>query len=167
MGLDLLSFLKTKVSRDQKYAFTSTFFISLLIHLYKFVNTLPNPDSLYCYYSDQNILGSGRWALSLACGFSSYFDLPWIIGLVSCVFIALTVAVIVTIFKVENPVLITLIGGLLAASPSTTETFFYQFTADGYMIAMFLAALAVYLSRIDEERKVNCVLSGVCVCVSC
>lgn len=167
MGLDLLSFLKTKVSRDQKYAFTSTFFISLLIHLYKFVNTLPNPDSLYCYYSDQNILGSGRWALSLACGFSSYFDLPWIIGLVSCVFIALTVAVIVTIFKVENPVLITLIGGLLAASPSTTETFFYQFTADGYMIAMFLAALAVYLSRIDEERKFNWVLSGVCVCVSC
>ena len=42
MGLDLLSFLKTKVSRDQKYAFTSTFFISLLIHLYKFVNTLHN-----------------------------------------------------------------------------------------------------------------------------
>lgn len=167
MGLDLLSFLENKVSKEQRFAFKSAFVTALLIHLYKFVNTLPNPDSLYCYYSDQNILGSGRWALSAACGLSSYFDLPWVIGILSCLFIALTVLVIITVFKVENPVLIVLTGGLLAASPSITETFFFQFTADGYMIAMFLAALAVYLSSLDERRVLCWILSGVCVCVSC
>ena len=167
MGLDLLSFLKKKVSKEQKIAFIGTFLISLLIHLYKFTNTLPNHDSLYNYYSDQNVLGSGRWALSIACGMTSYFDLPWVIGVFSCLFIALTVAVIVALLKVENPVLIALIGGLLAASPATTETFFFLFTADGYMIAMFLAALAVYLSRIDENRILCWLLSGVCICISC
>ena len=167
MGEELLQFYQRKLKKEYKIAFLSTFFLVLLIHLYKFTNTLPNHDSIYNYYSDQNVLGSGRWALSLACGISSYWDLPWIIGLLCCVFIALTVVVITALFQLKNPVLIGLTGAFLAASPSTTETFFFLFTADGYMIAMFLAALAVYLSRIDEPRKSRTLLSGLCVCVSC
>ncbi len=167
MGEEILQFYKTKLRKEYKVAFISTFFIALMIHLYKFTNTLPNHDSVYNYYSDQNVLESGRWALSWACGISSYWDLPWIIGLLSCIFIALTIVVIVALFKLKNPILIGLIGALLAASPSTTETFFFLFTADGYMIAMFLASLAVYLSRIEEKRKNRQLLSCVCICISC
>lgn len=167
MGEEILQFYQTKFKKEYKVAFVSTFCITLLIHLYKFTNTLPNHDSVYNYYSDQNVLGSGRWALSLACGMSSYFDLPWINGLMSCVFIALTVVVIAALFKLKNPVLIGLIGALLAASPATTETFFFLFTADGYMIAMFLAALAVYFSKVEETRLSRSILSGICICLSC
>lgn len=167
MGEGLLQYYQTKLKKEYKTAFFSTFIITLLIHLYKFANTLPNHDSVYNYYSDQNVLGSGRWALSLACGISSYWDLPWVNALLSCVFIALTVVVIVALFKIKNPVLIGLIGSLIAAAPATTETFFFLFTADGYMIAMLLAALAVYFSRIDENRLSRWILSGVCVCISC
>ena len=167
MGLDLLSILKSKVSQKQKIAFIGTFVVALLVHLYKFTNTMPNHDSLCNYYSDQNIVGSGRWALSVACGFSSYFDLPWVNGLMSCFFLAMTAVVLVSLFKMENPVLIVLTGGLLAASPSTTETFFFLFTADGYMISMFLAALAVYWSRMEEKRVSRWILSSVCICLSC
>lgn len=167
MGEGILKFYQTKLKGEYKLAFISTFIISLLIHLYKFTNTLPNHDSVYNYYSDQNVLGSGRWALSLACGMSSYYDLPWINGLLSCVFIALTIVVIVALYKMKNPVLIVLSGALLAASPATTETFFFLFTADGYMIAMFLAALAVYFSRIEENKLSRLILSVVCVCISC
>ena len=167
MGEGILRFFKTKINKEYKIAFTSTFLIAILIHLYKFVNTLPNQDSLHNYYADQNILGSGRWALSWACGISSYYDLPWVIGLLSCVFIALTVVVLVALFRLKNPVLIALSGALLAAAPATTETFFFLYTADGYMIAMFLAALAVYLSRLEEKRYSRFILSGVCICVCC
>lgn len=167
MGLDLLSILKSKVSQKQKIAFIGTFVVALLVHLYKFTNTMPTHDSLCNYYSDQNIVGSGRWALSVACGFSSYFDLPWVNGLMSCFFLAMTAVVLVSLFKMENPVLIVLTGGLLAASPSTTETFFFLFTADGYMISMFLAALAVYWSRMEEKRVSRWILSSVCICLSC
>ena len=167
MGEGLLQFYQTKVRKEYKIAFISTFFITLMVHLYKFTNTLPNHDSIYNYYSDQDVLGSGRWALSLACGISSYFDLPWINGLLSCVFIALTVVVIVALFRMENPVLIALTGALLAAAPATTETFFFLFTADGYMIAMLLAALGVYYSRMEECRISRWIFGGVCICVSC
>lgn len=167
MGNRLLDTYRTKLKKEYKFAFAATFVISLLVHLYKFTNTLPNHDSLYNFYSDQNVLGSGRWALSLACGFSSYYDLPWVNGLLSCIFIALTVVVIVALFEVENPVLIALIGALIAASPATTETLFFLFTADGYFIAMLLSALAVYYSRFDENRPHKWLISCLCICVSC
>ena len=167
MGEELLQFYRTRLKKEYKSAFTFTFFCVLIIHLYKFVNTLPCHDSVYNYYSSQNMLGSGRWALSLACGMTSYFDLPWVIGLFSCVFIAMTVVVIVALFQLKNPILIGLIGALFAASPATTETFFFLYTADGYMIAMFLAAMAVYFSKIEEKRFSKWILSGVCICVSC
>lgn len=35
------------------------------------------------------------------------------------------------------------------------------------MIAMLLAALAVYFSRIEENRMSRFILSGVCICISC
>lgn len=167
MGDGMLRLFQTKINKEHKIAFISTFLYALLIHLYKFANTLPNHDSIYNYYSDQNVLGSGRWALSLACGISSYYDLPWVNGVLSCVFISLTVVVIVVLFKIKNPVLIGLAGALLVASPATTETFFFLFTADGYMIAMFLAALSVYFSRIEEKRISRWILSSICICISC
>ncbi|SCJ67842.1 Uncharacterised protein [uncultured Flavonifractor sp.] len=167
MGCNLLAYFKEKIPHNYKFAFFSTLFIGLLIHLYKFTNTLPNHDSLYNFYSDQNVLGSGRWALSLACGFSSYYDLPWVIGLFSIVFLALTVVVIVALFRIQNPIIIALSGGILASAPATTETFFFLYTADGYMLAMFLAALAVYCSRIGQNRPHQIALSAALICIVC
>lgn len=167
MGEEFIRFYKTKLQKEYKTAFFSTFVIAILIHLYKFVNTLPNHDSVYFYYGDMNVLGSGRWALSLAGGISSYYDLPWVIGLLTCLYMALTVVVIVALFKMKNPVLIGLTGALIAAAPTTTETMFYLFTADAYMLAMLLSALAVYFARIEETHKGSRILSCVCVCISC
>lgn len=167
MGEQILDYYKKKLKKEYKIAFISTFVICLLIHLYKLTNTLPNHDSVFNYYSDQNVLGSGRWALSLACGISSYYDLPWLNGLLSCVYIALTVVVVVALFKIDNSVLIIITGGLFAAAPATTETFFFMFTADGYMLAMLFSALAVYFSRIEEKRQICRVLSGILICISC
>lgn len=167
MGEAFVQFYKQKLKKEWKIAFFSAFTIALLVHLYKLTNTLPNHDSVYNYYSDQNVLASGRWALSLVCGISSYFDLPWLNGLLCCLFIALTVVVIVALFRLKNPVLIVLIGALLAASPSVTETLFFNFTADGYFLSMLLASLAVYLSRMEEKRWRCLMISCVCVCVSC
>ncbi len=166
MGLSLLNWLRS-MKREWKTAFVSTFLFALLIHIYKFTNTLPNHDSLFNYYSDQNVLGSGRWLLSIACGFSSWFDLPWVTGLISVFFIALTVVIIVDIFEITNPVLICLCGGLLAAFPGITETFFFGFTADGYMIAMFLSALSVRFVQVENIGIRSCILSGACICCSC
>ena len=171
MGLGLLDYLKN-MKRSWKIAFCSTFFLGLLVHMYKFTNTLLNHDSVFSYYTDLNIIGSGRWFLSTACGITSYFDLPWIIGIVSLVLLGLTAVLVVDIFAVENPVLILLTGGILAAFPGVTQTFFFEFTADGYMLAVFLSAFAVWLTRIEMNKHTiytyaRWALAAVCLCLSC
>ena len=71
MGIIVLDWYKN-VKKEWKVAFFSTFIVGLLAHAYKFTNALLNFDSLYAFYADQNVLGSGRWFLSIACGISSY-----------------------------------------------------------------------------------------------
>lgn len=108
MGTNILELYKKRCKYEWKVAFISTFLIGLLTHIYKFTNTLLNHDSLYSFYHDQNIVQSGRWFLSIACSISSYFDLPWVTGLLSVVFISLTTVVITEIFEIKNPVVIAL-----------------------------------------------------------
>lgn len=101
MGENIINLYKTKCRKEWKIAFISTLVIGLFVHIYKFTNYLPNHDSMYNFYSDQNVLGSGRWFLSIACGFSSYFDLPWINGIFALIYIALTSVIIIKLFEVK------------------------------------------------------------------
>lgn len=167
MGAGILRFYREKVKKRWKTAFTSAFFLGLLIHLYKFTNTLYIRDSVLNDYASQNIVASGRWFLSAACSLSSWFDLPWLIGLFSLVLIGLTAAVVADLFRMENPVVIVLSSGLLVSFPAVTATFFYEYTADGYMLAMLLAALAARLTAMEGRGALRWLAAGVCLCFSC
>lgn len=170
MGNELTEFYQDRIQKRWKTAFYSAFFLGLLIHIYKFTNLLPNHDGLYNFYSSQNMVASGRWFLSIACCLGSFFDLPWANGVLCLVFMGLTTAVIADIFDMENPCLIVLSSGLLVSFPAITATMAYEFTADGYMIAMFLAALSVRLTRmdmLDKKHWKSMVCSGICICLAC
>lgn len=70
----------------------------------------------------------------------------------------------------ESPVLIILSSGLLVSFPAVTATFAYSYTADGYMVAMLLAALAATLSRVEDirpDRWKRLLLSTALICLSC
>lgn len=170
MGMNILTFYHEKLKKNWKLAFSSAFLIGLLVHVYKFTNLLPNADALYNFYSDQNMAASGRWFLSIACGMGSWFDLPWVNGVLSLLFMGLTAAMVAEVFRMENPVLIVLNSGLLVSFPAITATMAYEFTADGYMLAMALAAFSVCLSRMEYIGKAHwkkLVLSGICICLAC
>ena len=167
MGANIINLYKTKCRKEWKIAFISTLVIGLFVHIYKFTNYLPNHDSMYNFYNDQNVLGSGRWFLSIACGFSSYFDLPWINGIFALIYIAITSVIIIELFEVKNTVPIILISGLLVSFPAVTETFFFEFTADGYMLAMLLSAVAVYIIRLENNKFRNVIFSAVLLSLSC
>ena len=167
MGESILRAYRERVKPSWKLAFFSALVIGLIAHLYKFTNTLLNHDALYHVYATQNTLAIGRWFLMVACWPSTFFDLPWITGLFSLFWIGLTAAVIVDIFEVKNPVAIALTGGLLVSFPCIVNTFFFQYAADGYMLAMFLAALAVRLSLVGDRNRKHTFLALLLICFSC
>ena len=77
---------RSRIKKNWKIAFFSSCIMGLLVHMYKFTNSFPYFDTLYNYYSSQNLVGSGRWLLSAACALTSYFDLPWLNGLAAVFF---------------------------------------------------------------------------------
>lgn len=167
MGTAFITFYRTRIRPDWKFTFISTFVTGLLVHMYKFTNTLLSNDSLFNQYSSQHMVQSGRWFLSFACGISSRFDLPWVIGLISLVWISITAVILVDLFRVENRAVMLLTGGLLVTFPAVTQTFYYEFTADGYMLAMVLAALTVRFSTVGETRRTSLFLSFACIILTC
>lgn len=140
---ELLKESKTKIKATWRIAFVSALVLGLLIHLPVMLSDIPNHDGLSSMYFDQNMITSGRWFLTVACGFSSYFTIPWVIGLIGLIWLALTAAVLTEVLELTDPVTITVVSGLLVSFPALASTFAYVFTMDGYMLALFLAVLAV------------------------
>lgn len=151
------------IKKEWKIAFMTAFVLALLIHMPVLVSDIPNHDGLDSMYFDQNMITSGRWFLTIACGFSSYYNLPWLIGVLGIVVLSVTAALLTELLQVKSTPLIVLISGLLVSFPALTSTFAYVFTLDGYMIAMMLAVLAVLLVG---KKKYGFLLGAVCLAFS-
>ncbi len=144
---DSLKKISEKISASDKVAFVSAFITGLLIHMPAMLMDVPNHDGLASMYFSQNMITSGRWFLAVVCAVSSFYTVPWIIGLIGLLELALTAVLLKRIFEIENGVTVFIISALLVAFPSLASTFAYVFTLDGYMAGLFLAVLAVYLAK--------------------
>lgn len=138
-----LQMWKNKIKSEWKLAYLAAVVIGLVVHLPMMLSDIPNHDGLASMYFDQNMITSGRWFLMVACGFSSYYTLPWLIGLIAILWLGVTAALLVEFLEVKDRVTIVLISGLLVTFPALASTFAYVFTMDGYMLALMLAVAAV------------------------
>ncbi len=145
--VETLRKLKMQLKPEWKRAFLSAFLTGLLIHMPVLLSDIPNHDGLSSMYFDQNMITSGRWFLTVACGFSSYYTIPWVIGLIGLFFLACTAAALTELLELKDPLVIIGVSGLLTAFPAIASTFAYVFTMDGYMMALFLAVLSVLLTK--------------------
>ena len=160
---ELLKESKTKIKTTWRIAFVSALVLGLLIHLPVMLSDIPNHDGLSSMYFDQNMITSGRWFLSVACGFSSYFTIPWIIGLIGLLWLALTAVALTELLELADPLVIMAVSGLLVSFPALASTFAYVFTMDGYMMALFLAILAVLFTK---KQKKGWLAGAVCLAFS-
>ncbi len=136
---------KIKQNKLWRYTFLTAILLGLCTHLPIMLSDIPNHDGLASIYFDQNMTVSGRWFLSVACGFSSYYSLPWVIGLLAILILAVTAVLLTEVLEIEKVSGGVMIAGILVTFPVLTSTFAYVFTMDGYMLAVLLSVLAVYL----------------------
>ena len=131
-----------KIKPEHKYAFFGTVVIGLMAHLYVMTNHFLTFDSMWNLYSDQDMITSARQFLTYACSVGSYYDLPYVNGLLAIFYLAVTASLLVEALHIEGKVLSVIVGGLLVTFPSVASTFAYTYTIDGYMLAVLLAVLA-------------------------
>lgn len=160
---EILAYLKQNIKKEWKIAFTTVLILGLCIHMPMMMRDIPNHDGLDSMHFDQNMITSGRWFLSLACGISSYYTLPWLIGLLSILYLGLAAAALTEFLDLKSAGAIVAVSGLLVSFPTLASTFAYVFTMDGYMLAVFLAILSVLLTK---KYKRGFVAGGICLAFS-
>lgn len=137
----------SKTSKVEKSSFITTICLGLITHMFMFVNVLPNWDSMYNFKSNNIWLQMGRWFLGQSMEISSSFDLPWIIGLLSIFFLGIASAIVVNVLEVKKISTAITISAIIVTFPALTSTFSYLFLADGYMLGILLASLAVLITQ--------------------
>ena len=138
----------SRISRAEKSAFFSALVFGFITHIHIFsINYIFHDsvtlDNLGYTYS------SGRWALGvlndLAARILGAYQLPFINGFISLLFIALTALIIVRAFELQSRLTAAFIGVSLVSFPSVASHFAFMFTAPAYFFSMLLSAGAVVL----------------------
>ena len=151
--------LNTYILPEWKTCFITALLVGLFAHLYKITNWLPNWDSLVFRYDSQNMITLGRWFLPVVCSFSSFYDLPFLNGIIAIVFHALGAVCICRMLNVQKKITAGLIGAVIVSFPTVTSIMMYNYVADGYSIAFFLSTLAAfYMTREKPKYLLSAIL---------
>lgn len=138
--------LKATIKKEWIICFFTAMILGLITHMYQLTNSLPNWDSLNNFYSDQNTIHLGRCFLTIACGITSFYDLYWLNGFLSLIYIGITAAIVGETLSLKKPATLILMSGFLVTFPSVTSTLAYTYTADGYFLGMLCMTLAIFLT---------------------
>ncbi len=146
--------LNSYILPQWRACFFAALFTGFIAHFYKITNWLPNWDSLVFRYDPQNMLSLGRWFLPVVCSFSSFYDLPFLNGLIAIIFHGLSAVYICKILDVKSNITAVLTGGIIVTFPTVTSVMMYNYVADGYSIAFFLSTLSAYFMTKKRPRYI-------------
>ena len=159
----VLKKLNSYILPQWKVCFLSAIIVGLVAHLYKITNWLPNWDSLVFRYDSQNMIALGRWFLPVVCSLSSFYDLPFLNGVIAIIFHALSAVCICEILNIQKKITACLVGAIIVTFPTVISVMMYNYVADGYSIAFFLSTLAVWFMT---KEKPKYLLSAVLIAIS-
>ena len=163
MPEELLKKLKNNIPLQWKICFASAIIVGLVAHIYKLTNWLPNWDSLVFRYDGQNMVAMGRWFLPVVCAPSSFYDLPWLAGLIALLLHGAGAVCICKMFNVGKNTTAALIGAAVITFPTVTSVLLYNYVADGYAFAFLLSCMA---ATFLTDKKPRYIASVVCIALS-
>ena len=159
-----------KLTKQQKYAFVSTFIIGLLSHGMMLFNKFSNRDDLRYMFSGGATFSSGRWMLFIVEKLKnllfqdSIYNIPAINGFVVFFCIAASLCLLIDLFEIHSPWLCILLSSIMISIPVVAGMFGYMFIAQFFGISLLLAVLGPYL--ILRTNKWYVVITGILLMTS-
>lgn len=127
-----------------RLTFVSAIVCGLIGHLYMLANKFPNHDDLHHILGMDYGTASGRWFLPFATSLDGSYSMPWLIGVLSILCLALTACFVAALFRVRSRGACIVTAALVTCFPTVTATFSYMFTADAYFFSTMLAAFGAF-----------------------
>ena len=134
-----------------KIPFLSSLLFGVLAYGFALTNKLVNHDEVESLFMKGGTVTSGRWGLGALDAIFPNISMPWIYGIFTIVFMAVSVCLLVRIFRVENKVLQVLLGGCVMVFPSLIGTFGYMFTSCSFALSFLAAVSAVSILCWNEK----------------
>lgn len=155
---------KTFTIKSQwKIGFLATWIGGLFAHAYRFFNFLPTWDTMYNFTGVGATYTSGRCFLELFSKISSNYDMSWMNGALSLLYISIAVMMLIDLFELETTFSCILTSLLIVSFPTVTASFAFMFTADEYMMAFLTAVAGIYLT---SRYKYGIIPGIICVGLS-
>lgn len=142
--------MKEKIANNTHliaWSFFATFIWGLVAHGFIYLNTDLSHDSLMIYQND-NLwkMELGRYLIPLYRNIRSPYTAPWLIGVLSLVWLSFGVYFLIKIFNIDRLLYIVFVAGLLATNYSLSLTnATYLEDSDVHMLSLVLCITGVFL----------------------
>lgn len=144
---DFLKNLYKKIPAQVKVCFVVAIITGFLTHLYMLTHKLSNWDDVNCFSNAGVTSLVGRWMLEYLKSIPTSWSNPWLNGSIAILLIAISCCLVVSILELKSMTSTVLVPVLFMTFPSVASTMTFMFTVDMYMLGMFFAILAVYLTK--------------------
>lgn len=151
-----------------QYSLLGTVLFFMAANAFACLNLYPQHDALnYMFFFAGNWeIQLGRFLLPVYGMLRGSILVPWLIGLLSMIFLAGTVYLVTDLLEIHKPVYIVLTAGFLSANLFFTEVLgAFPYVADAFVLAVLLACLGVYLAVKKRTLWGRC-LSALCFFLS-
>lgn len=139
----------------------------LAAHAFSFFNFIPQHDALTesFWQSVPHVVGLGRCLLPVYMYLRGNAPMPWVTGMLSALYMGLSVYYISRTLHMDTRSEILLTGGFLSANICVLSiNALFQFCFDAYMFSLLMSCLGVWLLRQGGLR--NYVFAAVCFFIS-
>lgn len=167
-----MTLLQKEIKQNKQwliYALVATFIWGMAAHGYMFMQSNFSHDSLAEFngeiFGDALKIITGRFMSTVnRMIFRTSLTIPWLIGILSMLWIGLSVFFTLRIFDIESKLPVFLIAGIYTANLTvscTVATFMHDLDAD--MLSLLFSVIAVFFWR---KGKRHCMLGAICVMLS-
>ena len=156
-------------NKDNKTTFFITIITALVVHFQLYSLMITGADTLIDnMYHQADIWETMllRFGLAFVQQIKGNIVSPVLVTIISSVFLAITVLLVIEILGIKNKFLKYITGCVFAVAPNISATFTFFYCSDAYMLGMLLATLAVFIIKKYEKPKWVVLISGLCISIS-
>ncbi len=161
--------VKLHIDKEKLKIFLITLIVSMIVHFQLYALEITGPDTLInSMYHNPNGWEVMLLRFGLVCVqfLKGNVVSPFFATLISSIFLAITVNLVIDIFEIKNKYFKYLIAIIFAVSPNFSATLTFFYCSDAYMLGMLLATLSVYLLRKYQDKKCMLLISGILLAFS-
>lgn len=127
-----------------RQTFCTAVVLGLVAHLYVFANKFTNHDDVGSQFGNAYGAASGRWLRPFIIRLGGSASMPWLLGLLSILCLALTACLTVSLLRIRRPLGCGVTAALLVSFPTAMSTFTYLYTSFSYFLSLLLAVFGAW-----------------------